>query len=56
MPPAPSYARLAHVFGVSTVLGFLGGLVGYPGVPPALCIAWGYSYLTVPDKEDVDYL
>lgn len=50
-----SPSRVAHVFCVSTVLGFLGGLVGFAGVAPAACVALGYTYATEP-KEEVDYL
>lgn len=46
---------MAHIFGVSTVLGFLGGLVGFAGVPPAACVALGYAYATEP-KEEADYI
>ena len=38
--------RIVEVCGVSAILGFVGGLFGLVGVPPAACVAYSYALAT----------
>jgi len=47
--------RVVEVCGVSAILGLVGGLYGFVGVPPAACAAYSYAWATEP-PEYKDYL